>query len=207
MMAIQALRDRVVVASRARCSAADERSAGVMLDVCLCVRYNSACHHTRATSGTMPTSRAHAVKGATLVYEDVLTQIPLFSDLSKRELSTLAVNCRERDYPAGAVLLRQGESGVGLFIIVSGKVHVTQETPSGDTRDLNTFDSGAVLGELSLLDDMPRTATVTAVEPTKAIVIPVWDFRAALRESPDIAIKLLAVVTRRLRAREFGTGQ
>jgi len=139
------------------------------------------------------------------VYEDVIAQVPLFSDLTKHELQILSANCREREYPAGASLLRQGETGVGLFVITGGKVRVAQETPAGEVRDLGVFERGAVLGEMSLLDDLPRTASVTALEPTQAIVIPVWDFRAALRESPEIAIKLLGVLSRRLRAVESHT--
>jgi CRP/FNR family transcriptional regulator, cyclic AMP receptor protein len=133
------------------------------------------------------------------VYEDVIAQVPLFSDLTKRELQVLSANCREREYPAGATLMRQGETGVGLFVITSGRVRVAQETATGEVRDLGVFERGAVLGEMSLLDDLPRTATITAFEPTQALVIPVWDFRAALRESPEIAIKLLGVMSRRLR--------
>jgi CRP/FNR family transcriptional regulator, cyclic AMP receptor protein len=136
------------------------------------------------------------------VYEDVIAQVPLFSDLTQREQSVLAANCRERDYPEGATLLRQGETGVGLFIITSGRAQVTQQTPDGSMRDLGAFERGAVIGEMSLLDDLPRTATMTALEPTRALVIPVWDFRAALRESPEIAIKLLSVMSRRLRKAE-----
>jgi CRP/FNR family cyclic AMP-dependent transcriptional regulator len=136
------------------------------------------------------------------VYEDVLAQVPLFQSLTPRELQVLSVNCREREYPAGAVLLRQGETGVGLFIITAGAVHVTQTTPDGGSRELGDFGRGAVLGEMSLLDDMPRTATVVATEDTRALVIPVWDFRAALREAPDVSIKLLSVLSQRLRAVE-----
>lgn len=137
------------------------------------------------------------------MYEDVLAQVPLFSDLTKSELQVLAANCREREYPAGATLMRQGETGIGLFIITSGKVQVAQQTSAGDARDLGTFDRGAVLGEMSLLDDLPRTATVTALEPTRALAIPVWDFRAALREQPEIGIKMLAILSRRLRRSEM----
>ncbi|MGH2517246.1 MAG: Crp/Fnr family transcriptional regulator [Ktedonobacterales bacterium] len=133
------------------------------------------------------------------MYEDVIAQVPLFHDLTKRELQVLSANCREREYPAGAALLRQGETGVGLFVITNGKVRVAQETATGEERDLGVFERGAVLGEMSLLDDLPRTATVSAIEPTRALVIPVWDFRAALREAPEIAIKLLGVLSRRLR--------
>jgi CRP/FNR family transcriptional regulator len=136
------------------------------------------------------------------MYEDMLAQVPLFQSLTRHELQVLSVNCRERDYPAGQTLLRQGETGVGLFILTSGSVHVTQTAPDGSTRDLGDFGRGAVLGEMSLLDDMPRTATVIAVEDTHALVIPVWDFRATLRETPEVSIKLLGVLSQRLRAVE-----
>ncbi len=136
------------------------------------------------------------------MFEDVIAQVPLFQDLSKHELQVLANNCREREYQPGQTLLRQGETGVGLFIITSGKVNVTQTAPDGSTRDLGSFGRGDVLGEMSLLDDQPRTATVVASELTTVLVIPVWDFRAAMRESPEIGIKLLAVLSRRLRRLE-----
>ncbi len=137
------------------------------------------------------------------MYEDVLSQVPLFHDLTKHELQLLSANCRERDYPAGSTLLRQGETGIGLFIITSGKVQISQQGPDGTVRDLGTFERGAVLGEMSLLDDLPRTATAVALEPSRALAIPVWDFRAVLREQPDIAIKLLAIMSRRLRHKEL----
>ena len=136
------------------------------------------------------------------VYEDAIAQVPLFGDLSRRELQILSASCREREYPAGASLLRQGETGVGLFILTAGTVRVTQLAPDGNVRELATLGQGEVFGEMSLLDDQPRTATVNALEPTRALVIPVWDFRAALREAPDIAIKLLAVMSRRIRKLE-----
>ena len=136
------------------------------------------------------------------MYEDMLAQVPLFQSLTRRELQALSANCRERDYPAGAALLQQGQTGVGLFIITAGSVHVTQTTPDGNSRDLGDFGRGAVLGEMSLLDDMPRTATVVATEDTRALVIPVWDFRASLREAPEVSIKLLSVMSQRLRAIE-----
>ncbi|HEY7835407.1 MAG TPA: cyclic nucleotide-binding domain-containing protein [Ktedonobacterales bacterium] len=138
--------------------------------------------------------------------DDVLAQVPLFSSLSKRELDLLAKSCREREYAAGAALMRQGETGVGLFVIVSGSVRVSQHQEGGAERDLNTLGRGDVLGEMSLLDDLPRSATVVALEPTKALVLPVWDFRASLREAPDIGISLLGVLSRRLRQAESRAG-
>jgi CRP/FNR family transcriptional regulator len=136
------------------------------------------------------------------MYEDVLAQVPLFSGLTRHELELIGGACKEREYPAGAVLLRQGETGVGLFVILSGSVRVTQRRDDGSERDLATLARGDVLGEMALLDDLPRSATATALEPTRALVLPVWDFRAALREAPEIGIKLLAVLSRRLRRAE-----
>ena len=136
------------------------------------------------------------------MYEQMLAQVPLFKDLSPREVQVLASSCREREYPAGAVLLRQGETGVGLFVIVEGKVRVTQHREGGEEHELSILGKGDVLGEMSLLDDLPRSATATALEPTRALVMPVWDFRAVLRESPEIGITLLSVLSRRLRQAE-----
>lgn len=141
------------------------------------------------------------------MYEDTLAQVPLFQGLTRRELQVLSANSREREYPVGATLLRQGETGVGLFIITSGAVQVSQTTSDGETRELGAYGRGATLGEMSLLDDMPRTANVVATEPTTALVIPVWDFRAALREAPEISIKLLTVLSQRLRASEAHVGR
>lgn len=138
------------------------------------------------------------------MYEDVLAQVPLFANLTKRDLQLLSSNCREREYPAGATLMRQGETGVGLFIITRGQVRVTRKGDDGTEHELRTMSRGEVLGEMSLLDDLPRSASVTAIDPTTALVLPVWDFRATLREAPDMGIKLLAVLSRRLRVAEQG---
>ncbi len=133
------------------------------------------------------------------MYEDQLKQVELFEDLDSKELKLLAKTCTERQYPANAVLMQEGEPGAGLFILVEGKVCVTQGQPP---RELAVLSAGEVIGEMALLDDLPRSATVTALEPSRCLLLPVWDFRATLRESPDIAIKLLAQLSRRLRKTE-----
>jgi CRP/FNR family transcriptional regulator len=133
------------------------------------------------------------------MYEDTLSQVPLFKDLTQRELQILGSTCREREFAANTTLLRQGETGVGLFIITSGAVSITQHREGGDEHEIARIGPGDVLGEMSLLDDLPRSATATATEPTRALSLPVWDFRAALREAPEIGIKLLAILSQRLR--------
>src|SRR5260221_1427500 len=122
-------------------------------------------------------------KAVPFVHEDALSKVSLFSGLSRKELQELSVNAREREYAPGETLVRQGETGVGLFVVLNGKVRVFQQADGGE-RELGVFGKDAVLGELALLDDLPRSATMVATEPTKVLIIPVWDFRAALRENP-----------------------
>ncbi len=137
------------------------------------------------------------------MYEDILKHIDLFSGLEKKDLQALAASCQERKYSAGTTLLKQGDTGVGLYIITSGKVRITQAVhPDKAEEELRIEGPGGVLGEMALLDDLPRSATVTAIEDVTALILPVWDFRATIQSHPDIALKLLAVLSRRLRKAE-----
>ena len=134
------------------------------------------------------------------MYEDTLARVPLFSSLDKRELQEIGRSCQERKYSPGATLMKQGDTGVGLYVITKGRVHITQVTdPDRPEEDLGTAGPGEVLGEMALLDDLPRSATVTAIDEVTALLLPVWEFRTALRNHPDIGIKLLSVLSRRLR--------
>jgi CRP/FNR family transcriptional regulator, cyclic AMP receptor protein len=134
------------------------------------------------------------------MYEDTLSRIDLFAGLNERDLQLLTSECRERKYSAGSTLFRQGDTGVGLYVITSGRVHITQANdPDKAETDLGTAGPGSVLGEMSLLDDLPRSATVTAIDDVTAILLPVWEFRTTLRTHPDIALSLLSILSRRLR--------
>ncbi len=137
------------------------------------------------------------------MYEDTLARVELFANLDKKELAILAKSCQERKYSAGTVLMSQGDAGVGLYALTKGKVRITQaHDPDKAEEDLGTAIAGDVIGEMALLDDLPRSATITAVDDVTALLLPVWDFRAALRSNPDIAVKLLSVLSRRLRKAE-----
>ena len=132
--------------------------------------------------------------------EDTLAHVELFSSLDKKELQTLAKSSQERTYSAGTKLFSQGDSGSGLYILKSGKVSITQTSGSeGTEKEINTVGAGETLGEMALLDDQPRSATVTAVEDVTALLLPVWEFRGVIKSHPDIAVKLLASLSRRLR--------
>ena len=140
--------------------------------------------------------------------EDTLARVDLFSTLTKKELQTLAKSSQERSYSAGKTIIAQGDTGVGLYVIKSGKVRITQaQNPERAERELAILGPGDVMGEMALLDDLPRSATATAIEDVTALVLPVWEFRTALHSNPEIAIKLLAVLSRRLRRAESRQGE
>ena len=141
------------------------------------------------------------------MYEDTLARVDLFSSLRKKELKDLAAYCREGKYSAGSVLISQGEQGVGLFILTKGTVRITRaNSPDGAEEVLGTAGAGDVIGEMALLDDLPRSATVTAVDDVSVLTLPLWEFRRILRRilssDPDVGLDLLAVLSRRLRKSE-----
>ena len=137
------------------------------------------------------------------MYEDVLAMVPLFRDLSWRECSWLGDACREREYAPGDCLQRQNSTGaLGLIIVMTGSVRLSRSEGREDSateHDLGQRAAGAALGEQTLLEDIPALATITALEPTRALVLPIWDFRMTLRDFPDLAIHLIAVLGQRLR--------
>src|SRR6266852_4120841 len=137
------------------------------------------------------------------MHEETLARVDLFAGLDKKDLQLIAGACQERKYSAGSTLIKQGDTGVGLYVITNGTVRITRATdPDRAEFDLGTAGPGSVLGEMSLLDDLPRSATVTAVTDVTALLLPVWEFRTTLRTHPDIALRLLSVLSHRLRKAE-----
>jgi CRP/FNR family transcriptional regulator, cyclic AMP receptor protein len=126
---------------------------------------------------------------------DQLASVPLFAGCSKRELQTIARAAKEVSHPAGKVLAAEGEKGVGFFLILEGTAKVTV---GGRTR--NTLGPSEFFGEISLLDQGPRSATVIATSPVKLLGITAWVFQGLVQEHPAIALKMLEVVAGRLRS-------
>jgi CRP-like cAMP-binding protein len=124
-----------------------------------------------------------------------LAGVPLFAGLSKRELGAIAAAAKEVDHHPGEFLARQGESGVGFFLIVDGTARVVV---GGRTR--RRLGGGDTFGEIALLDGGPRTASVVAESPVRLLGITAWGFRALLAQHPSITLKLLEQVASRLRA-------
>jgi CRP-like cAMP-binding protein len=123
-----------------------------------------------------------------------LRRVPLFAELSAAQLTSIAPLVEEVDTPAGQVLLRQGEFGQELLIIVDGAAEVTRD--GQHVRDLGP---GDVLGEIALLDGKPRTATVTTREPTTVLSVKKRAFDTMLDRVPGLPHELLRALATRLR--------
>jgi CRP-like cAMP-binding protein len=136
---------------------------------------------------------------------ELLKDIPLFSELNQRQLKRIGRDFRERRFKPGTSIVRQNEmSGIGFFIITEGEASVIV-----DGREVARLGAGEHFGELALISEGVRTATVTAVTPLECLEITFWDFRRIAKDNPDIAWKLLQYVVgllvdeRLLRAQAF----
>lgn len=123
-----------------------------------------------------------------------LSKVPLFSGCSRKDLQTIARVVRDIDHPAGTVIAREGDPGVGLFVITEGTTDVT----IGGRRRAR-LGPGDFFGEISLLDGGPRTATVTSTSDVKLLGLTEWTFRGLMMEHPSIAVKTLQAMAGRLR--------
>jgi CRP-like cAMP-binding protein len=122
---------------------------------------------------------------------DVLQGIPLFAELNQRQLKRLAGDFRERRFKGGASIVRQDEmSGIGFFVITEGEAVVEV-----DDRIVANLGAGDHFGELALISEGLRTATVTSITAITCLEISFWDFRRAAKDNPDITWKLLQYVT------------
>jgi CRP/FNR family cyclic AMP-dependent transcriptional regulator len=131
-----------------------------------------------------------------------LARVPLFSDCSKRDLELISRVVKDVSHRAGTVIAREGEPGVGLFIIVNGTAEVT----IGGKRKTR-LGPGDFFGEIALLDGGPRTATVTAVTDLELLGLTEWVFRGLMQQHPTIALKTLQQMAGRLRqATKAATG-
>jgi CRP/FNR family transcriptional regulator len=148
--------------------------------------------------GAMPTTRAAPSSTARRPPVRLLKQVPLFAGLSRVELSRLAGIAQEVRYAAGRMLVRAGTPGVAFYVIVDGRAKVVKGRISS-AEGQATLGAGDFFGELALLDGGPRSASVVAQTPLTTVRIERAPFRRMLREEPEIAIKLLEGMARRMR--------
>lgn len=130
---------------------------------------------------------------------EFLAKVPLFKELKRRQLERLAQTVVPNDYQAGQDIVTQGESGVGLFVIVSGEAEVIHVRTDGSKAVVNVLGETDYFGELALLTEGPRTASVIATQPTKCLVLTRWNFLAALKGDAEMAVSILEEMAWRFR--------
>lgn len=128
-----------------------------------------------------------------------LGNIPLFHGLSGQDLDDLAGKVVERRYAAGDTLVQKGETGDSLLLIVDGAVKVIGENAQGEELILNQCGPGETIGEMSLLDQSPRSASVVATEATRALELDRAAFTETIRQRPELSLLLIRSISSRLR--------
>jgi CRP-like cAMP-binding protein len=124
---------------------------------------------------------------------ELIRHVPLFAHVSKRELEQIAQIADEIDLRKGKEMTTQGARGREFFVLLEGTAEVQK-----DGRTINTLQGGDFFGEIALVSDTPRTATVTATAPVRALVITERSFKRLLRESPQIQEKVLSALAARI---------
>lgn len=136
--------------------------------------------------------------------QEMLGRVSLFAGLPEAALARLAELSRVTVFPDGDEIIEEGHEidaeSDGLYLLISGRVEVRKDSTDGtDGRLLATLQAGDFFGEMALLDNHPRSASVYAVEECQCLVLNQWDFVNQLRVNPDIALKMLSVLSERLR--------
>ena len=124
---------------------------------------------------------------------ELIRSVPLFSNCSKRELQEIASLADEIHFPEGKTLIKEGERGREFFVLIEGSVDVRQKG-----RKLNPRGRAECFGEIALILDAPRTATVTTTSPVRALILTDRAFRSLIERSPDIQLKILKSLAQRL---------
>ena len=128
---------------------------------------------------------------------DLIKSVPLFSDLDNRELKEVAESMKERTFAAGDTVTQEGTGGAGFFVVEEGSA-----TVSVGGKDVRTIGAGDYFGEIGLIADIDRTATITADTDLHCYGMTFWDFRPLVESNASIAWKLLQAMAARLKEAE-----
>jgi CRP/FNR family transcriptional regulator, cyclic AMP receptor protein len=132
---------------------------------------------------------------------ETIARVPLFAGLEQRELQQIANSFKERQYAAGSVVASEGQSGAGFFVIAQGRAKVTV---AGEERA--SIGPGDYFGEIALIDEGARSATITAETDMTCYGLTPWEFRPIVESEARIAWKLLQALAQKLRAAEQRAG-
>jgi CRP-like cAMP-binding protein len=131
--------------------------------------------------------------------EQALAKVGLFESLNPKFLKGIAAIATERNFRSGDYLITQGESGIGLFIILSGRVRIEKTDAAGKKLEIAENGPGDIMGEMTVFDGAPRSASVVAISDTSCLVLASWEFNSFLKAHPEVAIDLLPIVVKRFR--------
>ncbi|MGH2907476.1 MAG: Crp/Fnr family transcriptional regulator [Solirubrobacterales bacterium] len=137
---------------------------------------------------------------------ELLGGLPLFESLNARELEELVAVAVPRTFERGEVIFQEGSQGDVLYVIRNGRVLIKREHTGGRTIALAEMGPGDMFGELAVFDKEVRSATVECVEPTRAVALTAGDVSRVLMRNPDIAVKLIQALSRRLREANLRIG-
>jgi CRP-like cAMP-binding protein len=129
----------------------------------------------------------------------LLSRVPVFSALGEEDLARVAEVTVPRRFDAGEVVFREGDESNTCYVVRSGHARAVREHADGRSITLANFGPGDIFGELAMFDNERRSATIETLDKTEVIAVLGGDMRLLLREHPDIAVKLVAALGRRLR--------
>jgi CRP-like cAMP-binding protein len=125
--------------------------------------------------------------------------IPLFEGLTSRQYDQLARICVDRSYQRGQIIFSEGDEGIGLYVLVAGKVKVYKLSPDGKEQILHLFEPGEPFGEASVFAGQPFPAHAEALEKSRIFFFPRGAFIELIKGDPSLALNMLAILSRRLR--------
>jgi CRP/FNR family transcriptional regulator len=131
---------------------------------------------------------------------ELLRSVPLFADLEEGELERFSHVAVPRSFPAGTRVFHEGDSSDACYIVSEGSFRVTREHSDGRAITLATLGPGEIFGELAMLDGDRRSASAESITDGTLLALPANDVRSLLARNPEIALKLVAGLVRRLRA-------
>jgi CRP-like cAMP-binding protein len=137
-----------------------------------------------------------------MAHEEFLARVPIFANCTAEEVKAISGVAQEGYFQPGQIIVTQGTPGQAFYLMLSGRVEILRDGVS-----LGAFGPGDFFGEMSLLDQAPRSATIRAIDHTSCLMLSSWDFKTLLERHPSIAIKLLEVLSRRLRVADERIGR
>jgi CRP-like cAMP-binding protein len=133
---------------------------------------------------------------------DTLARVSIFSYLKKKDLKRLAKKSRYCSFKLGDEIIREGDRDARLYILISGKVEVIKSYGTSKEKRLRTLVPPGYFGEMAIIDDLVRSATVVARQDTKTLCLDQWDLQREIEKYPALAMELLQMLSRRLLALE-----